>query len=121
MPGAQMLEQRDGLLRRHLKAGKILGQKRTNIVADAVEELLVGLVDEMVLLAQRIAVGHPHADVFIGADNRLGLLLRLSGIAGKPAVQVLRRGRAGRHHLEGGVEGVEIGDAVAHRDAGREP
>ena len=45
----------------------------------------------------------------------------LSGIAGDPAVQVLRRGRAGRHHLEGRVEGVVIGDAVAHRDAGREP
>jgi hypothetical protein len=69
MPGAQMLEQRDGLLRRHLKGRKILSQKRTNIVADAVEKLLVGLVDEMVLLAQRIAVGHPHANVFIGPDN----------------------------------------------------
>ena len=77
--GAKMIEQRDGLLRRHLKAGEILGEKRANIGGHARQELFVGLVDEMVLLAQRVAVGHPHADVFVGADNGLGLRLGLSG------------------------------------------
>ena len=117
----QMFEQPDGLRRRHLKAGEILGEKRANIVGHALEELFVGLVDEMVLLPQRVAVGHPHADVLVGADDRLGLRFRLSGIAGNPAVQVLHRGRARSHHLEGGIERVVIGNAVAHRDAGREP
>ena len=106
---------------RHLKTGEILGEQRANIVGHTLEELFVGLVDEMVLLAQRVAVGHPHADVLIGADDGLGLRLRLSGITGDPAVQVLRGGRARSHHLEAGIERIVIGNAVAHRDAGREP
>src|ERR1700733_838510 len=75
----------------------------------------------MVLLAQRVAVREPHADVFIGANDGFGLGFRLPGIAGNPAVQMLRRGRAGGHHLETGIKRVVIGDAVADRDAGREP
>ena len=97
---AKMIEQRDGLFRRHLKTGEILSQQRADVGWHTRQELFVGLVHEMVLLAQRVAVGDPHADIFVGANDGFGLRLGLSGVAGDPAMQVLRRGRAGGHHLE---------------------
>ncbi len=75
----------------------------------------------MVLLAQRVTEGHAHADVFVGLNDRVRLLLGLARIAGEPTVQMLRGRCAGGQHLERGVKGIVVGNAVAHRDAGRKP
>src|SRR5690242_12826934 len=98
--GPQMLEERNGLGGRHSKAGKVLGKQGTDILGYASQELLVVLIHEMVLLAQCVAVGNAHADILIGTDDRLRLLLGLARIAGKPAMKMLDRGRAGGKHFE---------------------
>src|SRR5580693_3376086 len=81
---------------------------RTHLGRQACRELLVILVDEPVLIAQREGIRHPHADVLVGPDQLASTGLDRSEPARKPAVQVLHGGDPGRDHLKGGIEGIEI-------------
>ena len=121
VPGVEVLEESDGIARRELEAREMPGQERTDVRGHALEEALVRLVDEEVLVAQREAVGDAHADVLVGADDRLRPLLDLRQLARRPAVDVLHRGDAGGDHLEGRVEGVEIEVELADDEARGEP
>ena len=121
MLGVEMLEQCDRILARQLKAIKMLCEHWTHVGGDTVEELLVRLVDEMVLIAQRKAIGDAHADVFVRADDRFRALLNLRELARHPTVNVLHGGDAGRDHLERGVERVEIEIEIAGHQARGEP
>src|SRR5271167_4930045 len=94
MLGVEMLEQCDRILARQLKAVKMLCEHWTHVGGDTVEELLVRLVDEMVLIAQRKAIGDAHADVFVCADDRFRAFLNLRELARHPAVNVLYGGDA---------------------------
>ncbi len=117
----KMLEEADRVLARELEAAIVLGEERPNIVGHALQELLVRLVDEMVLVAQGEAIRDPHADILVGADDPLRALLDLRQLARRPAMEVLDRGDAGRDHLEGGVERVEIDVEIAGHETRREP
>jgi hypothetical protein len=113
-------EEGDCVLGRQLKAGEMFGEQGADVGRKTLEELIVRFRNEMVLIAQREAIGNAYADVFVGPDDRLGLLLDLAGTAGEPAVQVLRGRCAGSQHFERCVKGVVVRNAVAQRDAGRE-
>ena len=94
---------------------------RTHLGRQACRELLVILVDEPVLIAQREGIRHPHADVLVGPDQLASTGLDRSEPARKPAVQVLHGGDSGRDHLERGVERVEIEIEIAGHQARGEP
>ncbi len=85
------------------------------------DECLVGLIDEPVLVAHRVAVRHPHADILVGADDLVGLGFHLAGRARHPAVDVLHGGDAGSDHLERRIERVEVDIEIARHHAGDEP
>jgi len=121
VPGMKVFEQRDRVGRRHLKPGEEFTERGADLRRHAREEVLVGLVDEMVPVAQREAIGHPHADIFIGTDDVFRLRLDPRQVSRDPAVNVLRRGDPRGDHLKGRVERVEIRHPVARREARREP
>ncbi len=121
MLGVKMLEQGDRILGRKLKAAEMLGQQGAHISGNPLEKLLVRLIDEMVLVAQREAVGDPHADVLVGADDRLGALFDLRQLARHPAVNMLHCRDPRGDHLERRIEGVEVDIEVAGDEARGEP
>ena len=121
MLGVQMLEQGDRVSGRKLKAAEMLGQQRPDVSREALEELLVGLIDQVVLVAQREAIRHPHADIFVGADDRFRALFDLRQRAGHPAVNMLHRGDARGDHLERRIERIEIEIEVSGDQTGGEP
>ena len=85
------------------------------------DKLLVRLIDKAVLVAYRVAVGDPHADVLVGADRLRAPRLHLVQRARNPPLDVLYGSRARGDHLEGGVERVEVKIEHADHHAGDEP
>ena len=121
MLGVEMFEQCDCILARQLKTIKMPCEHGTHVGGDTVEKLLVRLVDEMVLIAQRKAIRDAHADIFVRADDQFRALLNLCELAWHPTVDVLHGGDAGRNHLERGIERVKVEVEVPGHQARGEP
>ena len=111
----QVIGQRDGL------GGQVLAELRPQRGRQPAAEVLVGLVDQAVLVAERVGVGHAHADVVVGPEDALGDRGDPRGGRAAPAVEMLHRGDAGGQHVERGVERVEVGIDVAAGQTTREP
>jgi hypothetical protein len=121
-----------GLLREAVEEPEILLQRdrltlenRADLLSEArrqaSDEILVGLVDKPVLVADAERIGDAHPDRLIRAQHRAGGGVDALGRAGHPAVQVLHRRDPRLDHLEGGVQGVEVGIDVARRNPAGEP
>ena len=115
------LEHVHGIVQAHLEALEPALHRALQLLGQARHELLVGLVDEPVLVAHGVAVADAHADILVGADDVARPLLDLGQGARHPAVDVLHRGDARADHLERRVERVEIEVEVADHHAGDEP
>ena len=117
----EALEHVHRVVEAHLEAVEPALHGALQLLGQAAHELLVGLVDEPVLVAHGVAVADAHADILVGADGLAGALLDVAEHARHPALDVLHRGDARADHLEGRVERVEIEVEVADHHAGDEP
>ncbi len=121
MARQQFVEDRDLVGERHGEALEEGSGRRTQLLGQAGDEILVGLVDEPVLVAQGHRIGGAHADVAIGADDLLGGGENVGRRSRRATVEVLHGGDAALDHLEGGEQRVGIEIDIAQRDAAGEP
>src|SRR5476649_2162111 len=117
----ERLEHVHRVVEAHLEAVVPALHRALQLLGQAFNELLVGLVDEAVLVAHGVAVADAHADVLVGADGLARALLDVGQRARHPALDMLHRGDARADHLERRVERVEIEIEVADHHAGDEP
>ena len=87
----------------------------------ALQERLVGLVDEPALIPEGVRVRDAHANVFVGLEDLLGDRQDAGDWRHPQAVKVLHRRDAGFEHLEGGIQRVEVRIDVPGGHATREP
>ena len=114
----QLVEDGDLIVERHGEALKVGAHRRPQLVRQARDEILIGLVDEPVLVAQRHRIGGAHADVAIGGRSPSRPRRAPRRRPRRAAVQVLHRGDAARDHLERGEQRVGVEIDVAQRRAG---
>ena len=121
VPPVQVLEQRNVVVERELKPREPALHRLAQFCRQACNKILVALIHQPVLIAHRERVGHPHADILVGADHLVGALLDFAQLAGHPAMDVLHRGDAGGDHLERRIQRVEIQVQIARHHARDEP
>ena len=117
----EALEHVHRVVEAHLEAVEPALHGALQLLRQTCHELLVGLVDQAVLVAHGVAVADAHADILVGADGLGGALLDVGEHTRHPALDVLHRGDARADHLEGRIERVEIEVEVADHHAGDEP
>ena len=117
----ERLEHVHRIVEAHLEAVEPALHRALQLLGQAGHELLVGLVDQPVLVAHGVAVADAHADILVGADGLGRPLLHVGQDARHPALDVLHRGDARADHLESRIERVEIEVDVADHHAGDEP
>ena len=118
---AGVLEESELLVERQrvrLEKGTELGRE---LAGQAAQELGVALVDDPVLVTQRIRERHPHADVAVGVQHPRDHRFDMRERTRHPDLKMLHGSDPGLDHLECGVQRVEVGVDGAACNSSREP